>query len=90
LYDRESRHPARETPSLHIVSEADEIDYCLAEFGESPEELDPDCWRVELRGIVRNDEGSDEERVLKQWRCFGGPENVARQVEQLLPLLLPK
>jgi hypothetical protein len=71
------------------VSEADEIDCFQDEFGESPAELDLACWRVELRGIVPNPSGGDEERTLEARRCFGVAAEVAQVVESLLTRLRP-
>ena len=84
----ESR-PLRGTPWVAVVSEADEIDYFQDEFGESPADLDPTCWRVELRGIVRNPAGGDEERTLEMRHCFGGTAEVVEVVEAFLPRLCP-
>lgn len=85
----EECRPERGTPWLAVVSEADEIDYSEDELGESPADLDPDCWRVELRGIVRLPAGGDEEQTLEVRRCFGGAAEVAQVIESLLPRLSP-
>jgi hypothetical protein len=72
---------------LAVVSELDEIRYCLDEFGQQPDDLDPECWRVELRGIVVGPDGGHVDQALEQWRCKGGPADVARLVADLLPRL---
>jgi hypothetical protein len=85
----EDCRPPRGTPWVAVVSEADDIDYFQDEFGESPADLDPACWRVELRGIVRTPEGGDEEQALEMRRCFGGAAEIVEAVEALLPRLCP-
>jgi hypothetical protein len=87
IFAPDDTRPPRGTPWVAVVSEADEIDHCMAEYGESPAELDPRCWRVELRGIVHDPSAGDEERTLDAWRCFGGAAEVATVVEGLLPRL---
>src|SRR5262245_46256278 len=84
----EVTRPPRGTPWVAVVSEADEIDYCVEVFGERPDDLDPACWRVELRGIVPDPSG-DVEQTLEARRCLGGAAEVAGVVEGLLSRLLP-
>jgi hypothetical protein len=72
---------------LAVVSELEEIRYCLDEFGKQPEGLDPECWRVELRGIVIGPDGGNVDQALEQWRCKGGPDTIAQFVVGLLPRL---